>query len=70
VLIGELYCCQTPHCRSEIRLMKASIKAAVNPRCSCGAEMKKPYIKPVVRQLDDSNSEFFDNFETLRKRQN
>jgi hypothetical protein len=49
---GQVYRCQNRDCRREIAVTKASRKAGANPRCSCGAEMKKPYNPPVVRTLD------------------
>jgi hypothetical protein len=49
---GQVYRCQNRDCRREITVTKASRKASANPRCSCGAEMKKPYNPPVVRTLD------------------
>jgi hypothetical protein len=49
---GQVYRCQNRDCRCEIAVTKASRKADANPRCSCGAEMKKPYNPPVVRTLD------------------
>jgi hypothetical protein len=70
VLIGELYRCQNPDCRSEIRVSKSSIEASLNPRCACGAEMKKPYVKPALRELAESTIGFFSTSETFRKRQN
>jgi hypothetical protein len=32
--------------------------------------MKKIYVKPVLRQLDDTAMEFFSATETIQKRQN
>jgi len=40
---GQVYQCQNRDCDSEILVTKASLEASANPRCSCGAEMKKPY---------------------------
>lgn len=31
---------------------ESSIEGSSNPRCCCGAEMKKVYSKPVLRELD------------------
>jgi hypothetical protein len=48
---GQVYHCQNRDCDSEILVTKASLAANANPRCSCGAEMKKPYNPPVLRIL-------------------
>lgn len=49
---GQVYQCQNRDCNSEILATKASHAANANPRCGCGAEMKKPYSPPVLRVLD------------------
>jgi hypothetical protein len=49
---GQRYRCQNVECRAEIEAKKASIEGSSNPRCCCGAEMKKVYSKPVLRELD------------------
>ena len=49
---GQRYRCQNVKCRAEIEVKKASIEGSSNPRCCCGAEMKKVYSKPVLRELD------------------
>jgi hypothetical protein len=49
---GQRYRCQNVECRAEIEVKKASIEGSSNPRCCCGAEMKKVYSKPVLRELD------------------
>jgi hypothetical protein len=49
---GQVYHCQNRVCGSEIVVTKASLEASANPRCCCGAEMKKPYTPPVLRVLD------------------
>lgn len=49
---GQLYRCQNPACAAEIEVKKCSIEGHLNPRCCCGAEMKKPYAKPALRTLD------------------
>jgi hypothetical protein len=53
---GQRYRCQNSECRAEIEVTKDSIEGASNPRCSCGAEMKKAYTKPVLRMLDRDNA--------------
>jgi len=49
---GQVYHCQNRVCDAEILVTKASREARANPRCGCGAEMKKPYSPPVLRKLD------------------
>jgi predicted nucleic acid-binding Zn ribbon protein len=49
---GQTYRCQNRDCGCEVQVLKASIEASANPRCRCGAEMKKPYEKPVFNELD------------------
>ncbi len=49
---GQRYRCQNEDCRAEIEVRKASIEGSSNPRCCCGAEMKKVYSEPVLRELD------------------
>ena len=46
---GQRYHCQNTECGSEIEVTKESAaEGAANPRCACGAEMKKAYVKPSV----------------------
>jgi hypothetical protein len=49
--VGQVYRCQNRACNCEVIVSKPSIEGAASPRCSCGAEMKKPYIKPALREL-------------------
>jgi len=49
---GQLYRCQNAKCRAEIEVKSASIEGPSNPKCCCGAEMKKAYRPPVLRELD------------------
>ena len=48
---GQVYRCQNRNCGCEVRVLRPSIQARANPRCCCGAEMKKPYRKPALRTL-------------------
>jgi hypothetical protein len=50
--VGQRYCCQNLECGCEIVVSKSSTEADANPRCCCGAKMKKPYSPPAVRTLD------------------
>lgn len=49
---GQVYRCQNRRCGCEIKVIKSSVESNSNPRCSCGAEMKKPWSKPVLRKLE------------------
>ena len=51
---GQIYRCQNRACGCEVEVIKMSTEAARNPRCCCGAEMKKPYSRPVLRELPSS----------------
>jgi hypothetical protein len=48
---GQIYMCVNRECSCEVQVIKASSEADANPRCCCGAEMKKPYEKPTVRRV-------------------
>jgi hypothetical protein len=56
---GQSYRCINPDCRCEIEVIEPPAEAVFNPRCCCGAEMKKPYTKPAVRS-PDAQPEVFD----------
>ncbi len=49
---GQVYRCQNRDCGCEVKVIKPSIESNSNPRCSCGAVMKKPYKEPVLRTLN------------------
>ena len=48
---GQRYRCQNPNCRDEIEVINNSGEEDSNPRCHCGAKVKKVYSKPVFREL-------------------
>ncbi len=48
----QVYRCQNRACGREIVVTKTPLETKANPRCFCGAEMKKPYSPPVLRILD------------------
>jgi hypothetical protein len=48
---GQIYRCQNRSCNCEVVVTKPSAEGSSNPRCSCGAEMKKPYKRPAIREL-------------------
>ncbi len=47
---GQIYYCES--CDSEINVVQQVTGARANPRCRCGAQMKKPYRKPSVRKMN------------------
>jgi hypothetical protein len=49
---GESWHCTNRSCNSEILVQAESQSDGQNPRCSCGAVMKKKYRSPVFRYLD------------------
>jgi hypothetical protein len=51
MLEGQIYRCVNRVCGCELRVQKMSVEATQNPRCCCGAEMKKPYTPPTFREL-------------------
>jgi hypothetical protein len=48
---GEIYRCQNRVCGCEWKVTSSSMEGGQNPRCCCGAEMKKSYTAPVFREL-------------------
>lgn len=48
---GQIYRCQNRQCRAEIQIVKDSVEGESNPKCCCGAEMKKLWNTPVLRRL-------------------
>ncbi len=61
----QVFRCQNRDCGCEIIVIKAPVKTRSNPRCFCGAEMKKPYSPPVFRKLDPDD-ELVSRFEEDR----
>jgi hypothetical protein len=55
---GQRYVCVNSRCRSEIEVVRPSFDSSGNPRCACGAEMKKPYSTPVLRRIHNQPPEF------------
>ncbi len=55
---GQRYVCINPLCRSEIEVIRGSEETSANPKCSCGAEMKKPYTTPIFRRIHHQPTEF------------
>ena len=49
--VGQVYRCQNRSCNCEVIVNKPSAEGTAKPRCVCGAEMKKPYVKPELREL-------------------
>lgn len=49
--VSTKYVCQNPARRKEIEAVQdSSLRENGNPRCSCGAQTKKVYAKPMVRK--------------------
>ena len=44
--------CTNPACRCEVLVESSANQDGKNPRCSCGATMKKKYTSPVFTYLD------------------
>jgi hypothetical protein len=44
--------CTNPACGCEVLVQNTGIVDGENPRCSCGALMKKKYSSPVLSYLD------------------
>ena len=49
---GQRYRCRNSECRAEIEVTRDSTEGKSNPRCCCGAEMKKQYTRPALRTLN------------------
>jgi len=44
--------CTNPACGCELLVQSSALEEGKNPRCSCGAPMKKKYTSPVLTYLD------------------
>ena len=44
--------CTNPACRCEVQVEQSAAVEGENPRCSCGAPMKKRYASPALSYLD------------------
>jgi hypothetical protein len=51
---GQQFRCQNRRCRAEIEVTRDSMEGESNPRCCCGAEMKKLWTTPVVSRLEET----------------
>ena len=49
---GETWLCTNPICQGSVVVKSETCAEGSNPRCSCGAPMKKKYTPPVFRYLD------------------
>ncbi|HTQ58634.1 MAG TPA: hypothetical protein VMI32_00295 [Candidatus Solibacter sp.] len=49
---GELWHCTNPACHCEILVQSDSVSDGSNPRCVCGAPMKKKYVPPHLTYLE------------------
>jgi hypothetical protein len=43
--------CTNPACRCEVQVEQSAAVDGENPRCSCGAPMKKTYTSPALTYL-------------------
>jgi hypothetical protein len=44
--------CTNPACQCEVLVANSALEDGNNPRCSCGAAMKKIYVSPVLTYLE------------------
>jgi hypothetical protein len=49
---GEQWHCTNPWCHCEILVQTNSQVVGDNPRCACGAVMKKKYVRPQLTYLE------------------
>jgi len=49
---GELWHCINPACRCEVLVQSKGVIEGSNPRCACGAPMKKKYAPPNLTYLE------------------
>ncbi len=55
---GQVYRCTNRSCNCEVVVTRGSeVEGDSNPRCCCGSEMKKPYAKPVLRDLSGADAD-------------
>jgi len=50
--LGETWICSNPACGCVITVSKDGVLEGGNPRCSCGAALRKQYSSPVFQYLD------------------
>jgi hypothetical protein len=51
------FVCQSSFCRREVEISPDEGPERIrSPRCACGAEMKRVYLKPVFRELPNEAS--------------
>ena len=48
----DRWLCTNPACGCELLVVSRASEGGKNPRCSCGAAMKKRYVSPVLTYLD------------------
>jgi hypothetical protein len=48
---GQIYRCQNRECNAQIQVIRPPRESSANFKCRCGAEMKKPYASPALREL-------------------
>jgi hypothetical protein len=50
--VGEQWHCTNPACHCEVLVQTRSALEGSNPRCVCGAPMKKKYAAPALTYLE------------------
>ena len=48
---GERWRCTNENCRCEVLVQSGGRVEGANPRCACGAPMKKAYVPPALTYL-------------------
>lgn len=51
---GQKFRCQNRQCRAEIEVTRNSIEGESNPKCCCGAEMKKLWTTPFLNRIEET----------------
>jgi hypothetical protein len=51
---GQVFRCQNKQCSAEMQITKDSIEGESNPKCCCGAEMKKAWTTPLLTRLEET----------------
>ncbi len=56
---GQRFHCQNSQCDGEIQITREPAVNIANPRCVCGAEMKRLYVPPTIttRPAPESRSD-------------
>lgn len=68
MLKGQRFICENPDCWAVLQVTKDSTEGTSNPRCCCGAEMKKLDSRPIVKATNDLNSSVNSSVQAAAKR--